>query len=504
MVELEKLPMSETVLPETLNRWLASRGFHGNPFGRWNAEYEKDLAGYFVDLAGFDERLRLELLRSTVPCVVFAQRGCGKTAQRQMLAARCRPLTKNSTWLAVPYTYGGFERALGSAGGDVQQVRPVHHVDALLNLALKALLRESKQDQKVKKALAGSDIVPGLAAYVAHFAPHLADTLPASGAKDSLDILDSVEILQGFSALLQGVGLDLCVVLVDGLDEFLPTGDDPADAVSFLSSLLGRLPLIECPGWAFKFFLPQELEPAVSASAWFRPDRIRTFSSIAWSDADILALIGQRLIHFSNREPLYTDLAQLCEDALASIIDKELVSLSMNLPRAALILADMLLQEHCHQTNPPERIALQAWEQVKERWQYRRAHFEPGESRPAGPPVEAIAGETGHPVLWIEDDSGLVWLGSREIRTEINPRDYSVLACLHRHKLEVCTRKTIAQEAWEAVDGEGVSDAAINQSIMRLREVLKQFAPDVQYIETIQSTKRQEGGYRFHPKGMDR
>ncbi|MBN1979331.1 MAG: hypothetical protein JW918_18190, partial [Anaerolineae bacterium] len=219
--------MSETALPETLSRWLAGRGLRGNPFDRWNAEYEKELSEYFVDLAGFDERLRLELLRSTVPCVVFAQRGCGKTAQRQMLAAHCRPLAKNSSWLAVPYTYGGFERALRSAGDDVQQVRPLHHADALLNLALKALSRESKQDRKVKKALESPDIAPGLAAYAARFAPHLADALSTSESKGPLDVLDSVEILQGFSGLLQGVGLDLCVVLVDGLDEFLPTGDDP-------------------------------------------------------------------------------------------------------------------------------------------------------------------------------------------------------------------------------------------------------------------------------------
>jgi DNA-binding response OmpR family regulator len=504
--------MAETVSPDTsLDRWLAGRGLRGNPFGRWNAEHDHDLPSYFVDLAGFDERRRLELLRLTVPCVVFARRGCGKTAQRQMLAAHCRPFEENSARLAVIYTYGGFERALRNAGDDVQQVRPMHHVDALLSIALKALLGEVERDGKVKTALMGSGVAPRLPAYVARFAPHLTGSLPASGSAGSLDDLDSVELLRGFSKLAQSAGLDLCVVLVDGLDEFLPTADDPANAVKFLSSLLGTLALIECPGWAFKFFLPQELESAVSACDWFRADRIRTFPPIAWSDGDLLALIRQRLIHFSVREPPYQDLAQLCGDTLAPVIDRELASLAVKLPRAALILADMLLQEHCHQAHLLERITLQAWERVKEQWQDRRTDFTPDAVHPDVRWIEAVepispsvSGQAGRPVLWIEKGSGLVWLGGREIRREINPKDYSVLICLYRHRSEVCTRETIAQEAWEEVTDTGwVSDEAINQSIARLRRVLERFAPDRKYVETIRSKNREQSGYRLHPRGLD-
>jgi hypothetical protein len=504
--------MSEIASSDTsLNRWLASRGLRGNPFGRWNAEHDEELPNYFVDLAGFDERRRLELLRLTVPCVVFARRGCGKTAQRQMLAAHCRPFKENSARLAVTYTYSGFERALRNAGDDVQQVRPMHHVDALLNLALKALMGETKRDRKVKKALTNSDVAPRLAAYAARFAPHLADSLPVSGSAGSLDDLGSVELLRGFSKLVQSAGLGLCVVLVDGLDEFLPTADDPTNAVKFLSSLLGTLALIECPGWAFKFFLPQELESAVSNCDWFRADRIRAFPSIAWSDADLLALIGQRLIHFSDRKPPYQDLAQLCEDTLAPAIDVELVSLAIKLPRAALILADMLLQEHCHQADPPERIAFQAWERVKEQWADRRPDFVPGEARPEAQSVGAIGtapplvlDKAGRPKLWIEESRGLVWLGGREIRRKINPKDYSVLLCLYRHKSEVCTREMIVREAWEEVTDAGwISDEAINQSIARLRKVLKRFAPGEKYIETIRSKNRRQSGYRLHPRGLD-
>lgn len=504
--------MSRTGLPDTsLGRWLAGRGLRGNPFERWNAEHDRDLPSYFVDLAGFDERRRLELLRLTVPCLVFARRGCGKTAQRQMLAAHCRPFKKDSTRLAVTYTYGGFERVLRGANDDVEQVRPIHHVGTLLNLALKALMEEAKQDQKVKKALASSDVAPRLAAYVARFAPRLAGALAVPGSPDALAGADSVELLQGFSELVRDAGLGSCIVLVDGLDEFLPTAGDPSQVLAFLFPLLGTLALIECPGWAFKFFLPQELESAVSACDWFRADRIRTFPPIAWSDGDLLALIRQRLIHFSDRKPPYEDLAQLCEDSLAPVIDRELASLAMELPRAALILADMLLQEHCHRADPPERIALRTWRRVREQWRDRRADFVPdgtypdgqqvGAAEPAPPPV---SGRTGRPVLWIEEGSGLVWLDEREIRREIKPKDYSVLVCLYRHKSEVCSRDTIAREAWEEVtDPEGVSDQAINQSIKRLREVLERFAPGREYIETIRSRKRGEGGYRLHSGGLD-
>ena len=65
-----------------LDSWLAQRGLKGNPFEKSTADHDQELPNYFVDIGGFDE-----LLRQTQPCIVFAERGCGKTAQRQMLAA---------------------------------------------------------------------------------------------------------------------------------------------------------------------------------------------------------------------------------------------------------------------------------------------------------------------------------------------------------------------------------------------------------------------------------
>jgi hypothetical protein len=492
-----------------LDQWLVSRGFRGNPFKRWNAEHDQDLPNYFVDLGEFDESLRLELLNLTEPCVVFAQRGCGKTAQRQMLAAHCRPINRASPRLAVVYTYGGFERVLRSAKDDVEQVRPIHHVSTILNLALTALMDEAEYDADVQSALASSDVASRLSEYVVHFAPHLAN-VSTHERSYALDNLSSPELLHRFSELVKGAGLDSCVVLMDGLDEFPLTASDTSHAVSFLAPLLGTLSLIECPGWAFKFFLPQGLEQALADCHWFRNDRLCVFSSITWDRDDLLALIEQRLTHFSDRKPPYENLAQLCEDPLARVINEELVARAMDLPRPALVLADMLLQEHCRQPNPPELIALGTWEQVKDKWSDSRSDFTVDETLLEVQQAEAaklvpssVPCEPGHLALQVDEEKGLVWIGEYEIRSEINPKDYSVLACLYRHRSNVCSKSQIAQEAWAGDQAGGVSDQAIAASVARLRRVLERFALTKRYIETVRGRKRTEGGYRLHPEGFD-
>ncbi len=496
---------SNTRQPATgFERWLAGRGLGGNPFERWNAERDQDLPRYFVDVRNFDE-----LLHQVEPSVVFAQRGCGKTAQRQMLTAHCRPLDQSSQRLAIAYTYDGFERALHAANGDIGQLHSLHHVSALLHLGLIALSEAISGDSWIQGAPAGSNAAPRWTAYVMRFAPHLTHG-PTTGSPMALEGLSSRELMEGFGNLVKAAGLESCVVLLDGLDEFPLTAEDPARAVAFLAPLLGTLSLIECLGWAFKFFLPQELEIALRARRWFRADRLHIFN-IEWSQAKLLDLIRQRLTHFSHREPPYENLAQLCEDELAQIINQELGTQANWQPRATLILADRLLRRHCQQPKPPDLIALKTWKQAKEEWQTRRADFlmEPRSQDMQLPEADEIVSSTisdgsDYPVLRIEEGKGLVWLGEREIRSEIKPKDYSVMLCLYRHESDVCSKDLIAAEAWpEEKSKEGISDQAIAASIARLRRVLRRFVPNRSYIETFRGKTRTEGGYRLYPEGFE-
>jgi hypothetical protein len=478
--------------PDTsLDRWLTRKGFRANPFQRWNAEHDQDLPNYFVDIGGFDELLHL-----AEPCVIFAPRGCGKTAQRQMLASQCRPFKRDSPWLDIAYTYGGFERALDSAGGEIQQLRPIHHVSALCHLGLIALVDEASRDSRIQNALADPGIAPRLAAYVARFAPHLADA-PIAEPSSVLDGLGSLELLQGFSLLVKDAGLESCVVLVDGVDEFPPTANDPTQAVALLAPLLGTLSLIECPGLIFRFLLPQELESALRACGWFRADRLH-MSRIAWKESNLfLAVIRQRLIHFSRREPPYEDLAQLCRDELAQVINEEITTLAGGSPRAVLILANRLLQSHCQQPDPPELIALETWRQVESMWLARRDDFVAEESHVTAMDVRPrVARFADYPILCVEEEKHIVRLGKYDITSKIPPQDYRVLVCLYRHQDKVCIKDLLVEEAWPKAEKQGVTDQAIAASIARLRRVFREYHQDAEYIQTIRGH-----GYRLYPDG---
>ncbi len=478
----------------SLDRWLERMGLAGNPFAIWNAEHDMDLPSYYIDNGIFDEFLNLE-----GPGIVFAKRGCGKTAQRQMIASHCRPVSRDSKQLAISYTYNGFERVLESVDYDVNHVQPKNHIQAILYLGVTALMEEAAQNSTIKSILESSAIRPRWSVYTAmYFHPSAISSHPDAIHQGNLS---SVDLLRDFASLIIDVGLERCVVLLDGVDEF-PQTANPKDAVTFLAPLLGTLAIIENPGFAFKFFLPTELEAIVRSCNWFRADRLRTIS-IAWEEKDLIRLIGQRLIHYSS-DSKYSDLAELCADDLRPIIDNDLAVHSMGLPRNALILADKLLHFHCLQSDKRGLIGVHAWEKVKDWWVKQQDHeSQIGKlDKPDGVRYQFHESKSEYPILVVDEVDGRVFLGEQEIRREFHSKEYSLLKCLYKHRETVCSKELLAQDAWSEVQNKsGVSDQAIAASIKRLREVLSTFAPKINYIETIKG-KRSEGGYRLHPNGF--
>jgi DNA-binding response OmpR family regulator len=487
---------------EKLESWLTARGLRANPFQRWSADHDQDLPRYFVDMGGFDE-----VLRARGPCIVFAQRGCGKTAQRQMLAAQCQPGSPSSDLLAIPYTYSSFGPLLERANEDLDDVGTMDHVAALLAKAIRIVSRVEHGRQSSSQ---GTPTAAGVSKELAELERRLAPYLPHATGEVATSIrgLGALEAIQRFGELVHELGIETCVVLVDGIDESPKTAGRPAETAAFLAPLLGTPPLLECLRWSFRFYLPLELRPVLYDCPWFHADRLESVSTLSWDENSLGELLRQRLLHYSVRQPPLEDLAQLCEDDLAPLVDRELVLLAHSLPRAALRLADALLRSHASQGSVPERIELHTWERVKRSWRERRADFALGVPTPKPSNLDAqstitSATELTQPqLLHLDLDKGLVWLGRHEIRKEIKPQDYAVLACLWEHRDGVSSKDLIAREAWPADASEGVSDQAIAAAIARLRRVLERHAAEWEYIETVRSRKREQGGYRLYPKGQ--
>jgi len=474
----------------SLDRWLNRRGLSGNPFEKWNAENDWDLPTYFVDIVNIDEFSQLE-----IPSIIFAQRGCGKTAQKQMVAIECRPIKSDSTQLSISYTYNGFERVLESVNYDIDQIRPQHHVNAILYLGFTALWNEVTKNERLQKLIKSEPLAHQWDGYTSQYVSHLSNS-PHLSNPNNIERLSSVELLQDFWSILVKLGMETCVVLVDGLDEF-PYTSDPSQAIKFLAPLLGTLSIIECPGFSFKFFLPKELEAIVLSCKWFRQDRIQIIP-IKWKASDFLHLIEHRLASFSIRDQKYKDLAELCDDELGAIIDDELITLAGELPRNILILADRLLRFHCKGATPSDRIKLESWQKVKDWWINSHERVQSTENTVSEQGVQ-------HPLLKIDAERGTVTLGKSEIRSKFKGKIYSMLLFLYKHRGEVCNKTMIIENVWSDIkDGNFVMDQTIAANISRLRKVLNGNAPDSEYIETIKGKTRSEAGYRLVPQGFDK
>ncbi len=361
--------------PDTTT-WLGQHGLKENPFAESNAAVEADLDSYFVDVGGIID----EIVDSKMPCILFAGRGCGKTAYRRMLEAYCRPFDRNSQQLAIVYSASSFFQVLAAANGNPDQVNASQHIGELLRRGLDALNMAARQDVEIEEALSQPPIAAKLVAYRARYAPS------GTRGSNSRSDVDSGQIytlgsLGDLVELTQACGCQSFQVLVDGVDELPRVSGNLEAQFALLEPLLGTLPLIEQPGLIFKFFLPQELKAKLSQYRWFRGDRFSSLRNIVWDNDALRNLISSRLTFFSTSggQP-YTGLGQLCEDDLATLVDDELVRLAEGRPRWAISLADMLLKKHCKQQNPPARIKLETWNIVKNEWPSRRLELMPPET----------------------------------------------------------------------------------------------------------------------------
>lgn len=484
--------------------WLKKREFSADPFEYTNAEFEEEvLPRYYVDQGNLDI-----LLESRKPVIIFAAKGSGKTAQRQMLASMCRPSDPRSRLFALNYTYEHFERTLQLAGGQIEQVKTAHHVEAILCAGVAGLAESLDTGSFSADALDPIDS-PGLwQAYLARYAPERIDPRSAAAAESQIARQTPAQLVRGFAGLLVRAGFQRGLVFVDGLDEFPATAGRQGQAVGFLAELLGVLPILETRGLAFRFFLTADLEPELARQDWYRADRLE-IAHILWNAAQLAGMVQQRLTYFSRgRKPPYEDLAQLCDPDLAARINAELYPAGGMQPRGVLQKASDLFRQHALQPEPPDRISLAAWERVYPQAAAPRTALEVQAPSTQADPAEIAAPPqspaTGAPLLRVEKEKVQVWLGEKDIRIKLTNQDYKTLVCLYDHKDNLCSYNTLAATAWgQTVEPTLIDNETIAAAITRIRRVLKNHGDGWNYIETRRGD-RLTGGYRLVPTGLDK
>ena len=454
----------------SLNKWLMQCGFTDNPFEISNAEYEAQIPKYFVDNAEFDE-----ILCSRKPCVIFAARGSGKTALRQMLSAEFR----GQKYLVVFFTYPSYERILAKVHHKLENIQISHHIDTILNGAILAMPIDDIFRGYVDP---GKDPQPldYLRCYVERFAPEVSLSGINECAHDLLKSFGDYQLLEKFATLIQELGYKACVVLVDNLDEFfISNRENPIkNMTDLIAPLIGTMSVLECPGMMFRFFLPAQIENELRQASWFRPDRLRV-SSIFWGKKELKKIIQNRVSYYSNGR--YPNIAALCKDDISPKIEDELILVAKGIPRSAIEIAYQLLQNHVMQDEPGFQISQETWKETRRKFETT----DQPEQR-----------QGGSPELIIDHARGEVWLGKKEFRKKITPQDYQVLLCLYNHRPETCSKIKIIDEAWKGIDG--VSDEAITASIKRLRDIFRNEGfEDYVVIDTIRGSTRNDGGYKI-------
>lgn len=334
-------------MPIDLDDFLRARKFQADPFMTTNAEQEVErLASYFVHVAWFDRLVGDP--RYPESLILFAPRGHGKTSHR-LEVARLAQQRRDAPALVVQFS--DFDLLL-----DPQQPPTIErYLEVIRRRVIGALAAKLAADPwRRELALSQPDALVRFAALCCLYGEPGAFDLQPDGMHRWVDYyrtqpLGVREWLQTLSSLAAAGGFASIYLLLDGVDEWAATHAAPATALTMLRPLLSAPGMLQECGVAFKFFLPQDLEPLMQQQQVSRLDRIPTYR-LVWSDSELVTMLGQRLTSYSLLSPasplgFVNSFADLCDTPVP--VDEWLARAAQSSPRRLLMLARTVIEAHC-------------------------------------------------------------------------------------------------------------------------------------------------------------
>jgi hypothetical protein len=419
--------------------WLNQIGLRANPFKYRLAQDERQsLPKYYVPLKEIQIR---DFVYEEQPWIIFAGAGYGKTATRALLASRTFPGDSTSKILLVEFGIDELTKVLNIAGGSLEAIQADHFVHVL----------ESEARER---------------------APQVRDFLPKPLPQHFLkrpSNTDPRHRLVQIVAAARAAKFERLLCLIDEVDELVAVHDKQNEIAIFLKPLL--IPALrEVNGITFGYLLPQYLERDLkNQHDLYRLDRCKVIS-LKWSVKDIQKLIRQRLIYWSK--DIYTpyeSLGQLCEgnEKLAETIDADLAGLAEGNPRAALWLANHLIELHCSTDQVPQFIQPETWSQVQVDWW-------------AGGRAQIFGAVEGPKRLYLLHNK--IFFGGREL--VLSKRHFAILSYLLQ-KDDICTTSELAHAASSDSTSPKVKLRSVAETIRRLKLELEKQNVDPNWIQTI-------------------
>jgi hypothetical protein len=304
-------------------------GFLQHPFSKTNADEEEFLHNYFVPPPYFDAIIGDAASPSSG--IVLAPRGSGKTAQRRMVEANAI----RSGYLAV--TYDRFEF---SGSEKVDDISLQYHLRNIIIRILVSfisylsdspdLIRKLTKDEKRQLAVFVQAYLGNLTGDGIQELLHELKSLPDKfkefwrknvGFMESvlnfllkaydLDAIDLPDVRQDEKRLsetykhqletlllfVRKIGFKSIYILIDRPDETEQTGNDPEKTYRLIQPMIRDLELLGLPGYGFKFFLWDQIEPFFRVDA--RPDRVSQYR-LQWTRKRLKEALSKRLSAYSE------------------------------------------------------------------------------------------------------------------------------------------------------------------------------------------------------------
>jgi hypothetical protein len=516
-------------LSEFIKAWLNSWEFVGNPFESWDADKEQpQLDRYYVKPPFYEQ-----LLAETKSTLVYAPRGGGKSAARIMLQSECRPFSRSSGVLAVPFTdfspfAEDFTRVKEYTLRDYLQVILHEALQQLLVAFVVSVRREiSLTEEQLRQLLYWLEqYVPqwksqaytnGLMNFISRFharggildsqaelfekqqvlsllkkLSEVYSIPPPAKIESSSHVMEafvrfSLELLSSEQFPCHAVHF-----LVDGLDEYLLTQDDPQAGADLLKPLLGNVRFLEIPGLAVKFFLPIEYRTAFERVT--RTDRIPSYT-ISWSleekgdltQSQMKELLTKRIRHHSRGK--FQSLSEMCTPELKHVIEDALLEEAQGIPRRLLQLGNQVFVEHCREAPlSGSEITMEDWERALN---WIRGSLPPlartSTSAKAPEPQKLKGQKKKGPLLHIDLKTGRAYVDDVELPA-LPDLEFRLLTYLYRRRNEICSREEIIAAVYR--DETGITDERLGSLVYRLRNALGETFPNLSKTHFIKTVAR--------------